>query len=868
MDINLRLTFEIQQEIKKEIEEAGGNEVFFRGSLNEDGIVENIQVVARGNKYSVPAILGRMKREEVIIHNHPSGYIYPSDADIEVATENIQVVARGNKYSVPAILGRMKREEVIIHNHPSGYIYPSDADIEVATVFANKMNGGFYIVNNSVTDIYVVIEPYSEKNKKIEITPYFEENGIISQNFKEFEFREEQLSMARHIEEGINNEKKIVVEAGTGTGKTLAYLIPAIEWAVTNEKRVIISTNTINLQEQLLNKDIPMLQKIMEKKFRYALVKGRGNYLCNRKFYNIKSGKNKEILELSEEQQNHLRTILEQQNHLRTILEWGRETTTGDKSELNIEPDYTVWEMFQSESDLCFSGCPHREECFFFKARDEKKRADILIANHHIFFSDLAIKKQIGFNNDYSILPEYSMAVFDEAHNVENVARDYFSYEVSRYSFSKSMNKILNVAKIKDENLKQDIKLFEIENESIKIVGQLKEIISIIKNSDIGESQEALEIIDKEFIKSHINLYNHGIKYFERLIEVFSKGQNGNISIRIKKDDVATENYFKMVEDFRENFILEFSEYLRIVKKIRDLISEIDDINGKINEFLKYLERVESFYEKFQFINIFVYVDFIYLIEGNERKKVEKVARDYFSYEVSRYSFSKSMNKILNVAKIKDENLKQDIKLFEIENESIKIVGQLKEIISIIKNSNIGESQEALEIIDKEFIKSHIDLYNHGMKYFERLIEVFSKGQNGNISIRIKKDDVATENYFKMVEDFRENFTLEFSEYLKIVKKIRDLISEIDDINGKINEFLKYLERVESFYENFQFINRFEDEDFIYWIEVNERKNNAKLVATPLKVDGELSENLYDNLKQIIFTSATLSVGNNFDYFK
>ena len=607
MDINLRLTFEIQQEIKKEIEEAGGNEVFFRGSLNEDGIVENIQVVARGNKYSVPAILGRMKREEVIIHNHPSGYIYPSDADIEVAT-----------------------------------------------VFANKMNGGFYIVNNSVTDIYVVIEPYSEKNKKIEITPYFEENGIISQNFKEFEFREEQLSMARHIEEGINNEKKIVVEAGTGTGKTLAYLIPAIEWAVTNEKRVIISTNTINLQEQLLNKDIPMLQKIMEKKFRYALVKGRGNYLCNRKFYNIKSGKNKEILELSEEQQNHLRTI----------LEWGRETTTGDKSELNIEPDYTVWEMFQSESDLCFSGCPHREECFFFKARDEKKRADILIANHHIFFSDLAIKKQIGFNNDYSILPEYSMAVFDEAHNVEKVARDYFSYEVSRYSFSKSMNKILNVAKIKDENLKQDIKLFEIENDNIKIVGQLKEIISIIKNSNIGESQEALEIIDKEFIKSHIDLYNHGIKYFERLIEVFSKGQNGNISIRIKKDDVATENYFKMVEDFRENFILEFSEYLRIVKKIRDLISEIDDINGKINEFLKYLERVESFYE------------------------------------------------------------------------------------------------------------------------------------------------------------------------------------------------------------NFQFINRFEDEDFIYWIEVNERKNNAKLVATPLKVDGELSENLYDNLKQIIFTSATLSVGNNFDYFK
>lgn len=606
MDINLRITSEIQQEMKKEIEEAGGNEVFFRGILDEE------------------------KRISKII-----------------------VVARGNKYSVPAILGRMKREEVIIHNHPSGYLYPSDADIEVATVYANKMNGGFYIINNKVDDVYVVIEPYNEENQKIDIVPYFEEEGIISQNFKEFEFREEQLSMARHIQEGINQEKKIIVEAGTGTGKTLAYLIPSIEWAVTNEKRVIISTNTINLQEQLLNKDIPMLQKIMEKKFKYALVKGRGNYLCNRKYFNVKSGKNKEILEFSPEQKNQLIEI----------LNWGKETNTGDKSELNIEPDYTVWELFQSESDLCFSGCPHREECFFFKARDEKKRADILIANHHIFFSDLAIKKEIGFSSDYSILPEYGMVVFDEAHNVEKVARDYFSYEVSRYSFVKSMNKILNVSKLKDENINSDIKLFE-TNEKIKVIGQLKDIISIIEKTDFDEKSELEDIIDKDFIKEHISLFNYGIKYFERLIEIFSKGQNGNISVRIKKDDIATDGFLKLLDDFRENFNLEFTRYLRTAKKIKDILSDVEDASGKVNEFLKYIERIESFYE------------------------------------------------------------------------------------------------------------------------------------------------------------------------------------------------------------NFQFINKFEDEEFIYWVEVNERKNNSKLVATPLKVDMELSENLYDNLKQIIFTSATLSVSENFEYFK
>lgn len=606
MDINLRITPEIQEEIKNNIIEAGGNEVFFRGILDE-----------------------------------------------EKKVSKIFVIARGNKYSVPAILSRMKREEIIIHNHPSGYIYPSDNDIEVATTYANRMNGGFYIINNDVNDIYVVIEPENEELKTIDIIPYFEKKGIIAQNFKEFEYREEQLSMAQHIQEGINDEKKIIVEAGTGTGKTLAYLIPSIEWAITNEKRVIISTNTINLQEQLLKKDIPMLQKIMEKKFKYALVKGRGNYLCNRKYFNIEK-KLKDMKEISQEQKNQIKEL----------LVWGRETKTGDKSELNFEPDYSIWELFQSETDLCFSKCPHREECFFFKARDEKKRADVLIANHHIFFSDLAIKKEIGFNNDFSILPEYGMVVFDEAHNIEKVARDYFSYEISRYSFVKAMNKILNVSKLKDENEINEIKLF-------------------------------------------------------------------------------------------------------------------------------------------------------------------------------------------------DENIK-----------NIKITGQIEEIISIAKLDISENGSEIEEIIRKDFINDHIELFQYGVKYFERIIEIFSKGQNGNIAIRIKKDDIAMNNFSKLMEEVKQDFVLSFFRYLKTAKKLKDRLEEVDEATGKINEFIKYIERLENFFENFQFINKFENESFIYWIEVNEKKNNSKLVATPLKVDNELSETLYENLKQIVFTSATLSVENNFEYFK
>jgi len=593
------------KKMKEEIINSGNNEVFFRGILNEDRIVS-----------------------EVIS------------------------LARGNKYSVPAFLKRMKRNEVIIHNHPSGYLYPSDSDIEVANVFGNKKDGGFYIINNEVNNIYVVMESFSKENKKIDVLPYFEEKGLIAQNFKDFEFRQEQNNMVKHIQEGLNKEEKIIVEAGTGTGKTLAYLIPSIEWALENEKKVVISTNTINLQEQLMNKDIPMVRKIMGKKFNYVLVKGRGNYLCNRKYYNVSSGNVIKAGNLSDEQKTQIKEL----------INWGRATETGDKSELNFEPSYDIWEYFKSESDTCYNGCPHREECFFFKARDEKKNADILIANHHIFFSDLAIKKEIGFNSDFSILPEYGLVVFDEAHNIEKVARDYFSYEVSKYSFVKSMNKIYNSKKERDNSSKE-----------------------------------------------------------------------------------------KLLEESEINYKL----------------------NGHISILYKYLNKIDL----------------------DNKSKVQK-------------------------------------------------------------------------IISGKLIDEHKNLFLAGNNFFKRVIEIFSKGQNGSLSIRIKKGEIIESTFLKMLEKEKEDFILEFESYLNTIKRVLSLISEAEDKEGKINEFINYTNKLESFLSNFKFINTFEDDKFIYWIEVNEKKNNSKLVATPLKIDSELSENLYENLKQIIFTSATIAVMNNFKYFK
>ena len=590
MNIEEKISLEAREKMAFEIEESGGNEVFFRGILDENKIV----------------------------------------ADVEV-------LAKGNRYSVPAILKRMKKNEIIIHNHPSGYLYPSDADVEIASIFADRMDGGSYIIDNSAENIYVITEAYFDENKKIDIKPYFERNGLLSQCFKEFEYRDEQLHMAEHIEKGLNDEKKVVVEAGTGTGKTLAYLIPSIQWAVENGKKVIISTNTINLQEQLLNKDIPIVKKIMQKDFKYLLVKGRGNFLCNRKHANLLSMKPADLEEFSQDQKKQFEAL----------INWGKETRTGDKSELYFEVDYTVWEYFQSETDICAgSRCPYKSECFFLKSREEKKKADILIANHHIFFSDLAIRKEIGFNTDYSILPEYGLVVFDEAHNIQKVARDYFSYEVSKYGFTKAMNQIHNVS-------------------------------------------------------------------------------------------------------------------------------------------------------------------------NNKKHK-----------------------------------------------------GQLEILLQYLKKRNYEDKEVVEKLLENDVRINHNNLFKAGRDYFDRLIEIFSKGQVGSISFRIKKDEIMASSFYSMLNDVKENFMLEFNTYLRTARKIITSLKDTEDNDGIINDFSKYIERLETFFENFKFINNLDDEEFIYWVEVNNKKSNSKLVATPLNIDGELSENLYSNLKQLIFTSATIAVENNFDYFK
>lgn len=245
----------------------------------------------------------------------------------------------------------------------------------------------------------------------------FGPDGLIASNHKQYEFREGQVEMADRIAEAFEKKRHLIVEAGTGTGKTLAYLIPAIAAAKKNGKRIVISTGTKNLQEQLMEKDIPFLQKIMPGKFTAAYMKGRSNYAC---LHRVHKAETQPILD-----------GLDQVGHFEKIREWVRETTIGDRRELvDLPEDLSFWNRINARGDICIGQkCPDFEPCFITRMRSRAEDADIIIVNHHLFFADLSVRG----NKFGRVIPDYSAVIFDEAHLIEDIASDYFGFQVSSF---------------------------------------------------------------------------------------------------------------------------------------------------------------------------------------------------------------------------------------------------------------------------------------------------------------------------------------------------------------------------------------------------------------------------------------------------
>jgi ATP-dependent DNA helicase DinG len=272
--------------------------------------------------------------------------------------------------------------------------------------------------------------------QKLFMDEIFGPSGLLAQKINFYEHRPEQSQMAGAVSRALAQEHFLVVEAGTGTGKTLAYLIPA----VLSGKRVVVSTGTKTLQEQLFFKDVPLVQERLGYSFKAAFMKGRGNYLCWRRFRLLS--------------RQPLFHSLEEVDYFQRIKKWAGRTHTGDRAELaDLPEDLNVWKEICASSDTCLGqACEFYDSCFITRIRQEAAGADILIVNHHLFFADLAVRLK-GYGE---VLPRYEAVIFDEAHQLEEVATQYLGTVISNYRFeelARDLRREASAAKLKDASL-------------------------------------------------------------------------------------------------------------------------------------------------------------------------------------------------------------------------------------------------------------------------------------------------------------------------------------------------------------------------------------------------------------------------------
>lgn len=495
------------------------------------------------------------------------------------------------KKNFEEVLSKIKRDEIVIRTTKPNQLYPSDQELEVTEELYNKKNIAYCLLSSELDDFYFVQDIDRIYLEQIDVKDYFSEEGILVRDIG-FEYRKEQEDMAHAVEKSVNENKKLIVEAGTGTGKTLAYLIPAIRWAVENKKKVIIATNTINLQEQLLLKDIPLAKSIIKEDFSYALVKGRNNYVCKRLFNELALGKNIDIETYS----------IEAREQIEYILKWGHKTKTGDKADLPFEVLPEVWELIQSTTELCIGKkCPYRKECFYMKTRMEKLEADILISNHHVFFADLNVRAETDFDTEYLILPRYHMVIFDEAHNIESVARSYFSVEVSKISFTRLLNRIYQKKSRKKEKSALIRVEESIDDKSLKDTSQYIQLLNSIK-----EETSILQNISDE--------------YFDEIRKMYDSKADIPIRKTLNNFEMTKSRFLENLREKKSFFERKMNEFLNDLMAFSNVIDEEKDKNPEVINFVNHIKIYKSYIDNFKFINEFSNDDYIYWLDINAKR--------------------------------------------------------------------------------------------------------------------------------------------------------------------------------------------------------------------------------------------------------
>jgi ATP-dependent DNA helicase DinG len=475
-----------------EIAAAGGREVSFIAEVDRDGVVTAARVVARGTVDMVLALPGTASRGEMLLHNHPTGHLAPSPADLNVAARL----------------------------HDGG--------------------AGFAIIDNGATEIYVVVEVPRDR-QIIRIDPFdvidtLGERGSIAAHLGQYEDRRSQRDMAAYIADGYNDGGVQLMEAGTGVGKSFAYLVPALAWARTNQERTVVSTNTINLQEQLVGKDLPLLREALSTQDytpSFALLKGWRNYLCLSRLHQAVGSQ---------------RTLLEQDklDELIALSEWAGHTSDGTLSDLPVTPTPEVWDEVSAEADLCPRlKCPHFDRCFLFRARRRAAEADVVVVNHHLLAADLSVRRAQDNWEDAAVLPPYKRLVLDEAHHLEEVASGHLGVQVT----SRSVRRLLS----------------RFERNGRGLAPTLSH--ELAARSD-PPSRECLEVLQQRLFPALADARRASDAMFHRLHERLSNAPGGQLRL---SDDFAVDQIWD------EGLAFDLDASLTAFRALRESVETIAD---------------------------------------------------------------------------------------------------------------------------------------------------------------------------------------------------------------------------------------------------------------------------------------------------
>lgn len=466
-----------------------------------------------------------------------------------------------------------------------------------------------------------------EKIRKLEadkILSLLEPNQIFAKNIPFFENRLSQQKMIKNIVNTFNEEKIYLCEAPTGTGKSFAYLLPSFFWAKINRKKIVISTNTIALQKQLLQKDIPLLENILSFNLKICLVKGRNNYLCKVKMAKMKK------------ENGNLFANETEVEEFAAIERWAFETKTGDKQDIPFVPSEKIWQMVCSDSDLC--NCKMGSDCFYMMQKAKFSQADLLIVNHHILCADLVIKEEKQHFDKDGLLPPYQSLIIDEAHNFESVATSYFGSKSSNQALTNYLSKICQFKKNNQQQILNGGLLFTLNHEFVNQIQQsqrdkwqiliaeyfdfltnyfrkkekviLQKIYDFLNELDKNKFEEKKQRIKKNIIESqswqlqylppikkYISFIEDIISYLEKirkfLLEASSYNNENSNSEQIQESFSRFERYIELVSELKKNFekttsSIEKEEIAWLsIKKIKNFFFSVHFCPLKIAPILK-----------------------------------------------------------------------------------------------------------------------------------------------------------------------------------------------------------------------------------------------------------------------------------------